>query len=214
MGRPPAPLLSRRAIARTALEEGLVNGPDSVTMRNVGRRMGVHVSSLYNHVDNLKDLHEAMRDLIWDEIDLSAFDESPWDVALGRWAESFFGALFRHRPLVPLLSEPPVTSSTLLSAYDRVAQALLDGGLPADRALQISASIESFIVGSVIETVDQTDQWSTAHDLDKYPALRRLNAETDPDGRTTAVRSFRYGLQLMLAGIRAEFPDLVGAAPR
>ncbi len=71
-------------------------GIESVTMRELGRRLGVEAASLYNHVAGKDDLLDGMADLVVAEIDLPS-QGVDWREAMRRRAVSA-GTLFaRHR---------------------------------------------------------------------------------------------------------------------
>ena len=63
---------------RAAIELADERGIESLTMRELGRRLGVEAASLYNHVDGKDDVLDGMTDLVVGEIDL------PSDRSTGR----------------------------------------------------------------------------------------------------------------------------------
>ncbi len=71
------------------------SGIDSVTMRELGRRLGVEAASLYNHIAGKDDLLDAMVDLVVAEIDLPSPDAG-WKEAMRRRAVSARNVFSRH----------------------------------------------------------------------------------------------------------------------
>ena len=59
---------------RAALDLADERGIDTLTMRVLGRHLGVDAMSLYNHIDNKDDLLNGIVDLVVGEIDLPPVD--------------------------------------------------------------------------------------------------------------------------------------------
>ena len=55
-------------VAVAALELGDNEGYEAITMRAVGKALGVEAMSLYNHVANKEDLLDAVGDLLYSEL--------------------------------------------------------------------------------------------------------------------------------------------------
>ena len=64
------PALTRERVLRAAIGLADRGGIKSLTMRNLGQRLGVEAMSLYNHVRNKEDLLDGMVDVVFSEIDL------------------------------------------------------------------------------------------------------------------------------------------------
>ncbi|MCK7480258.1 MAG: TetR family transcriptional regulator [Candidatus Moduliflexus flocculans] len=72
------------------------NGIDSVTMRELGRRLGVKAASLYNHIAGKDDLLDGMMNLVLSEIDVP-LEDVDWKDAMRRRAISARKVFARHR---------------------------------------------------------------------------------------------------------------------
>ena len=61
--------LDRTQIVQAALAMADTAGLESLTMRSLGRSLGVEAMSLYNHVANKEDLLDGMVDAVFAEVD-------------------------------------------------------------------------------------------------------------------------------------------------
>src|SRR5687768_12100752 len=87
--------LSRERVLRTGIDLADAGGLASLSMRKLGRALGVEAMSLYNHVANKDDLLDGMVDLVFDEIGLPPRDVD-WRTAMRRRALAARAALARH----------------------------------------------------------------------------------------------------------------------
>ena len=77
--------LSRERVLRAAIDLADERGIESLSMRELGRRLEVEAMSLYNHVANKDDILDGMVDLVVSEIDLPS-DTVDWKEAMRRRA--------------------------------------------------------------------------------------------------------------------------------
>src|SRR5260221_9885156 len=68
----PAPRnpLNRQRVLRAAMALADENGIESLTMRRLGKAVGVEAMSVYNHVASKEDLLDGMIDVVFSEIEL------------------------------------------------------------------------------------------------------------------------------------------------
>ncbi len=95
--------LNRERVVRAAMDLADESGIESVTMRELGRRLGVEAASLYNHVAGKGDLLDSMADLVVAEIDLPSRGVD-WKEAMRRRAVSARGSS-------PIIDGPPRSST-------------------------------------------------------------------------------------------------------
>ena len=89
--------LNREWVLRAALSLADEGGHEAVSMRNVGKQLGVEAMSLYNHVANKDDIVDGLVDLVFSEIEVPSPGEVDWKSAMRRRAISVREALNRHR---------------------------------------------------------------------------------------------------------------------
>src|SRR5256885_17093394 len=87
--------LNRDRVLHAAVRLADKSGIESVTMRRLGKALGVEAMSLYNHVRNKDDVLDGIVGLVLDEIELPA-DAEDWEAAVRRTATSGHDVLLRH----------------------------------------------------------------------------------------------------------------------
>ncbi|MDF2990068.1 MAG: transcriptional regulator [Microbacterium sp.] len=204
MPRPPRPKLSRESIARAALALIDRDGSEGASIRRVAERLGVHPTSLYNHVPNLAALVEDVRALVSARIDSTPLREREWEEGLALWARSYRDAFRRHPQTIPLLMSHRSSVPRLMSQYEDFARAAERVGWTSDDVLPLLTAFESFIIGSVLDMsgpsvmFDPTGQEETVPRFAAAFATLEHHDPADP----VATRAFELGLALLIAGAR------------
>jgi AcrR family transcriptional regulator len=121
-------------------------GIDAVTMRELGRKLGVEAASLYNHVGGKDDLLDGMVDLAVAEIDVPS-DGVGWKEAMRRRAVSARGVFLRHGWAAGLIDSRDATGPGKLSYVDRVLGVLIDAGFSPALAANAFLVLDSYIYG-------------------------------------------------------------------
>jgi AcrR family transcriptional regulator len=187
------------------------SGMESVTMRALGRRLGVEAASLYNHVAGKDDLLVGMAELVLAEIDLPHGDVD-WREAMRRRAVSARRVFLRHRWAAALI-DSRVSSGPSGSSYaDGVLGTLLQAGFSPRVAANAFLVLDSYIYGferqrsnlSLGDTVDDTEtarEFLASLPHDAYPSLACVAMEYsaapyDDDA------AFDFGLGLILDGLQ------------
>lgn len=186
------------------------SGIDSVTMRELGRRLGVEAASLYNHVRGKDDLLDGVVDLVVAEIDLPSIDVD-WKRAMRRRAVSAREVFARHPWAAELIDSRGRSGPSSLSYADRVLGVLLHAGFSPTLAANAFLSLDSYIYGferqrSNISPADDEASTEVAEEVlaaipqGAYPSLARVAMEysTKPYDDEAA---FDFGLGLILDGL-------------
>ncbi len=207
--------LSRERVIAAALKVMDEEGAEAVTMRRVGRELGVEAMSLYNHVRDKEDLLDGITELV--------LSEFRFESTGGDWMEDARAAshgwrriLRAHPNVVRLLVERkhPMTSAESLWPVEVALQILRRAGLTQDDAIHAFHSFGGYIFGSVLMEVahvspvhPQADPVDAAYELrrmlpaDRFPQLSELlPALLGCDDEET----FDFGLDLLLEGLRAK----------
>jgi len=90
----PRDTLTRERVLRAAMKLADETGIESLTMRELGRRLGVEAASLYNHVAGKVDILDGMADLVAGEIDCRS--TARMEESQRRRAVSARGVFSRH----------------------------------------------------------------------------------------------------------------------
>lgn len=202
--------INRERVLRAAMELADESGVESLTMRGLGRKLGVEAASLYNHVAGKDDLLNGMTDLVVGQIDLPSPGVN-WKEAMRRRAVSARGVFSRHPWASGLIDSRELTSLTQLSYADGVLGALLDAEFTPRAAANAFLVIDSYIYGfqrqrSNLSLGDDLDTTQTAREVvdaippDGFPALMRVAGEyaTKPYDEAAV---FEFGLGLILDGL-------------
>jgi TetR/AcrR family transcriptional regulator, tetracycline repressor protein len=200
-----------REALRLVDEEGL----DALTMRALGKRVGVEAMSLYNHVPSKRALHEGIAELLWAELESSVEQDPDWRRSIRAFAYGVRQLARDHPNAFPLLFAMRVSPAPGLRAFKAQLETLRGAGLDEERAADILRAACGYASGyamielsslSVSRTVGDDGE---ASDLDSLWALARsLPADLPPDlaevARTVCLcdteRQFELGLDALLAG--------------
>ena len=131
---------------RAAVELADQGGIASVTMRELGRRLGVEAASLYNHVTGKGDLLSGMTDLAAAEIELPSPDVE-WKEAMRRRAVSARACFLRHRWAAALMDSREWSGPYSLLYADRVLGTLIAAGFSPVLASWAFVALDSYIYG-------------------------------------------------------------------
>src|SRR3954467_12682736 len=106
--------LTRERVIEAALGVMDTEGLDAVTMRRVGRELGVEAMSLYNHVRDKDDILDGIAEEGLGEFEVPSAEA--WDEAARAAAREFRRLLLAHPGVMTLLTErdKPFTSSDSL----------------------------------------------------------------------------------------------------
>jgi AcrR family transcriptional regulator len=189
------------------------SGIESVTMRELGRRLGVEAASLYNHVTGKDDLLDGMVDLVVAEIDLP-FGEVGWKEAMRRRAVSAREVFARHRWGAALIDSRGRSGPSSLSYADRVLGTMLRAGFSPRLAANAFLALDSYIYGferqrQGISPADDEEASDVAQEVlaaipqGAYPSLACVAMEyaTKPYDDDAA---FDFGLGLILDGLERQ----------
>ncbi len=199
-------------------------GMEAVTMRELGRRLGVEAASLYNHVAGKDDLLDGIVELVVARIDVPD-GATGWKEAMRRRAVSARAVFSRHPWAAALIDSRGRSGAASLFYADRVLGALLGAGFsPADAANAFLA-LDSYIFGferqranlsldGDVDTTAAAQELLDAAPPGAYPALVRVATEyaSTPYDEEAA---FAFGLDLILDGLERllESDSIAGRRP-
>lgn len=211
-GRPREPL-TRDRIVDAAVRIMDAEGLEAVTMRRIGRELGVEAMSLYNHVADKEEILGGVVEAVMSEFEFP-------DTSGGEWAEQGRAAarawrelLKAHPNVITLMSEQrePMTSLRALRPMEHAIGTLRASGLSDEEAVKAFRAFGGYIQGFVLAEVanlfggDEVqvlpEKVSEALPIDELPHL----AATLPFlFRCDFDDAFEYGLDLMIRGVEAK----------
>lgn len=206
--------LSRERVVAAALTVMDAEGLEAVSMRRVGRELGVEAMSLYNHVTDKEDLLDGLRELLFCNFALPPLDDDdPFEN--GRRLAVAWRDLFKAHPhMLELMAEPhnPPTSLDSFRSMDSSLAVLRAMGVPPEEVVQVFHAFGGYIQGFVMmehqmdfakfgdeASLRDLAQRIDAADLPCIAAALPYMANVDLDTQ------FAVGLDLMLGGLRARY---------
>ncbi|WP_017584015.1 TetR/AcrR family transcriptional regulator [Nocardiopsis valliformis] len=200
------PALDRSRVITAAVGTADRGGLAKVSMRNVGRELGVEAMSLYHHVAGKEDLLDGLADWIFAGIELPTLDD-PWRRAMTDRAASARDVLSQHPWALGLIESRSSPGPALLRHHDTVLGCLRRNGFPVALAAHAFSAIDSYVYGFVLTelnlpfTPDEGAEGFVADFVlpaDEYPHLAELVTELVVGKEYAYGDEFTYGLALLL----------------
>jgi AcrR family transcriptional regulator len=202
--------LNRERVLRAAMALADKNGIDSLSMRNLGQKLGVEAMSLYNHVANKDDILDGLVDLVFSEIVLPS-KGGAWKSAMRRRAVSAHEALLRH-PWAPGLMQSRITPGpATMRHHDSVLGSLRNAGFTLVMAAHAFSVIDGYVYGFALQQINIPLQSREQVAEVGEGILRRLGAEYPYLAEMITKHAmkpgydyadeFEFGLDLILDGL-------------
>jgi AcrR family transcriptional regulator len=203
--------LSRERVLGAAVLLADEGGLESLTMRELGLRLGVEAMSLYNHVANKDDLLDGMVDLVVSEIDLPA-DAVDWKEAMRRRAVSAQAVFSRHPWASGLIDSRGSSGPARLRYFDWVIGTLRRAGFTLEMAIRAFSLLDSYIygfgrqqfnasAGGDMSPEEMAEAFLQAIPADEYPYLREMVVDYALGPGYDEGADFGFGLDLILDGL-------------
>jgi AcrR family transcriptional regulator len=210
---PSRPALSRDRIITAAIDFVDTRGLTALTMRRLGKELGVEAMSLYRYVNGREDLLEGIVDRMVAELHLRSDTElltatDSWQAYL-QWLAHGVRTLARSHPKVfPLIAtrhpaapwlRPPLRS---LRVVEDFLTTLISRGFDDDRAVEAYRAFSSFLLGHLLleatllgaqtgpaeEPLDEGESdvpnADQKLDLHDFPHIHRLEGKLSEDHAT------------------------------
>lgn len=214
------PTLSRERIIVAAAGVADAGGLGAVSMRSVGRALGVEAMSLYHHVPSKDALLDALADWVVRQVDLPEIG-TPWRPALEQVANACRTVYSQHPWVISLIDSRTTPGPALMRHHDHVLGCLFAQGFSTDLAAHAFAVLDSYVFGVVITEVQLpfapggAEEFSEGLELSAadYPHLARLIEELVVGGDYDFGREFDYGLGLILDQLEVRLRQDTTTAP-
>lgn len=208
--RPP---LTRERILSEALALVDEDGLDALTMRGLGRRLGVEAMSLYNHVPGKDGLHDGIRELLWEELQHRLEGGETWKDSLRSIASCLRGCARQHPRAFPLFWSGDTLSESMLRTLEAGIAMLHAAGLDRESSARTLNAVLGYAAGyammehscmAAVRPVDERSDLETGVELARVLppgaptdlAQIALNCcAFDPDAQ------FEFGLNALMAGL-------------
>lgn len=188
-------------------------GLDAVSMRNVGKELGVEAMSLYHHLAGKEQLLDAMADRIFTLIELPRA-AAPWRAAMAERAGSARAAIAAHPWALGLIESRRTPGPALLAHHDAVLGCLRSNGFPVELATHAFSAIDAYVHGFVLtelslpfaegEDVEAfAGQIEHLLDGERHAHLIEMLSVQVTGGNFDYGDEFDFGLGLILDGLAA-----------
>jgi AcrR family transcriptional regulator len=212
----PGTPLNKERVLDTAMELADEGGIESLSMRNLARKLGVGVMTLYYYVADKGEILDGIVDITVNEIDLPPAN-ADWKEALRQIAISAHRSLQRH-PWAASLMFSTGPGQGRMRYMESVLRTLREGGFSADITHRAYHALESHIIGF---TLWQASLPFTAEELpalaadflgnltmDQYPYISEHIEQHLAPSSEDEVSTFEFGLELILSALeRIRKPD-------
>jgi AcrR family transcriptional regulator len=203
--------LTRRRVLSAAL--GLVDreGLEALSMRRLGRALGVEAMSLYNHVPNKAALLDGLVEMLLDELEMPGPEAGDWQERLRRINESYRRVAHAHPHAFPLAVTRPYNTLGTLRRVEQTLQLLHEAGFDTETALHLFQTCTSYTSGYVLAEITRAvpppAEETTAPPVDRRQfdpaAIPRLVELAPYYAARDRDAEFRYGLDVILTAFRA-----------
>ena len=209
---PRRPALTKDRIIEAAVRVADRGGGSQVSMRNVGKELGVEAMSLYHHLAGKDALMDGLADWVYTQIDLPGPQE-PWRRAMTDRASSARRALSHHPWALGLIESRRAPGPNLLGHHNGVLACLRGNGFSIPLASHAFSAIDAYVYGFVLtelnlpldagETIAEfVDEIQDALDAEQYPHLAAMIAEQVVGKDYAYADEFEFGLELILDSLK------------
>lgn len=208
----PSTPLSRDSIVETALRITRSEGLDAVTMRALGKRLGVTPMALYRHIGDRDELIRLTVDRIGALVRLDTGPEAGWEERVRTWALAQHDVLRRHPGVAAWLMDNGPAGGEAYRLLDLLAAALAEAGFDDGRIARGSVLVMSWTF-SRVAIEDNADERRRARRPRRSRAFIDGLGSVDPSEHPTAARIgpevfslsmneiFETGLDWIIAGL-------------
>jgi AcrR family transcriptional regulator len=201
--------LNRQRVLKAAIKLADRNGIESVTMRRLGKELGVEAMSLYNHVANKDDILEGIVDAVMAEIDHPPAGRK-WKAALRSNAIAVRDLLVRH-PWASSLKSRRMPGPATLAQNEWVLRTLREAGFSEDVTYHAYHILESYILGFAVQEINFSSlskedvsrlarEFMRGFPRDDYPYFTE-HVEQHLDKPPAEESGFELGLDTILDGL-------------
>jgi AcrR family transcriptional regulator len=208
--KPRGPL-TREQVLRMAVRIADEAGLEALSMRELGRRLGVEAMSLYHHVAGKEEVLDGIADLVLTEVDLPG-TEIDWRTSMRARAMSAWKAFGRH-PWAPSLVDARVRGGPGRLRYlETVLAVLRRAGFTLEHAVRAFSILDGYLYGSCQQSsirattgaggADAAEAFLRALPVREYPNLAEMAALQAAGPGYDEERGFEFGLDLILDGLQ------------
>ena len=204
--------LTREVVVAAALEIVDRDGLDALTMRALGRELGVDPMAVYHHLPNKAAILDGVVEAVLGEVPLDAPAGLPWTDRLVAVARGYRDALRAHPNALPVVATRPDVTPAALRILETALGILLEAGLDPAAALKAVHAASCFVVGHALdesglgvgEEISIAEAAAAQQQLLESGEYPNLAAAALAGEEIRADDTFETGLAALLSGLAPE----------
>ena len=200
-GRPSEPVVSRRAAVDVAVQIIDEEGLDALSVRALGRRLGVTGASLYHHFNDKDEiLRDVVRHILSDVRMPDAADAASWQSNTILSAMAYHDAFREHPNAAPLLMTRPWRSFAH-NVVNESVQVLADAGVPVRLHMTILRASEMIAFAATVfaEYADNAGFGEVDERFDALRAAIAADTMTPSESLEATLRAVVTGFSVSVA---------------
>ena len=191
------------------------NGLEGLSMRSVGKQLGVEAMSLYHHVANKERLLDELADWVFAQVRLPS-PESDWRAGMAARSRSAREVLSAHPWGLALVESRRNPGPTLLAHHNAVLGCFRRGGISVRLAAHAFSVLDSYVYGFVyteqrlpFEADETAEDFATGLALaaEHYPYMVEMVTEMMVGQHYAYGDEFEHGLELILDALEGRLRD-------
>lgn len=203
--------LSRDIVLSAALKLVDAEGLEALSMRRLGKELGVEAMSLYNHVPSKSALLDGLIEQAIARLEPPDPDKE-WPEQVRQMAHSYRAMANRHPHIVQLIAARPFNTPNALEPLERALALFRGAGFDEPSSLHAFRTVASFATGYTLAETEgffgehvpsDTSEVLRPEDLDpeRFPHLVQLLPTI---ARCDHNDEFDYALDVIIEGLRSK----------
>jgi AcrR family transcriptional regulator len=143
--------LNREHILKAALQLAERDGLDALTMRRLGRELGVEAMALYYYFPSKEALLDGIVELLSERIEVPAGGADAWPDGIRRIMRSYRQVAHAHPETFPLLVLRPLATPVAVARAEAALDVLRRAGFDHRTAILAFRTLASYAGGFVLE---------------------------------------------------------------
>lgn len=203
--------LTKDRVIIVAIKLADSGGIEAMSMRKLGRELGVEAMAIYHHFVDKSQLIEGMIDYVHKEIKLPK-DLTNWRVYMQSRAVSAFDVLMRHPWASPIMEAGVNPGPSTLNDSENMINCFRQAGFSIEMTVHAVTVLNIYIYGAAMQyarlsfsTVEQAAELGETvkqqFPVDAYPYLTEMITKHMLKAGYNPKDEFEFGLNLILDGI-------------
>ena len=203
--------LNKDRVIVAAIKLADVGGIDAMSMRKLGRELGVEAMAVYHHFAGKNQLIEGMIDYVHKEIELPT-DLTDWRAYMQSRAASAFEVLVRHPWASPIMEAGVNPGPSTLKDSENMIKCFRQAGFSIEMTVHAVTVLNIYIYGAAMQyarlsfsNVEQAAELGESvkqqFPVDAYPYLAEMISQHMLKAGYNSKDEFEFGLNLILDGI-------------